>query len=109
MIFRNLMNDFRMNYKFLPLVSLVFIAACASTGPGKIEDKTPPRLVKDASGISVWDRPTAFGPVPEEKIAMGVTACGGDKAAVKPAGYHSRAMDDKGASFPNGGFMCMAK
>ena len=98
-----------MNYKFLPLLSLAFLAACASTGPGKMEDSTPPRLVKDSSGNIGWDRPTAFGPVTAEKLASGVTACGGANATIKPAGYHSRAMDDKGVSFPNGGFMCMAK
>ncbi len=109
MIFRNLMDDFRMNYKFLPLISLAFIAACASTGPGKVEDSTPPRLVKDSSGVTVWDRPAAFGPVAGDKLALGVAACGGANAAVKPAGYHSRAMDEKGVAFPSGGFMCMAK
>lgn len=98
-----------MTYKYLPLVVLAFISACASTGPGTTEDSTPPRLVKDKSGITVWDRPTAFGPVTSDKLALGTAACGGANSAIKPAGYHSRAMDENGVAFPNGGFMCAAK
>ncbi len=98
-----------MRLQFLALASLAFLAACASTGPGASEDKTPPRLVKDASGVVAWDRPTAFGPVPADKLAAGVAACGGDKSTAKSGGYHSRAMNEQGESFAAGGFLCVAK
>ena len=100
-----------MRLHYLALASLAILAACASPapGPGASEDTTPPRLVRDTSGTVVWDRPTAFGPVPADKLAAGVTVCGGVNSAAKPGGYHSRAQNEYGVSFATGGYLCVAK
>ena len=100
-----------MRLQYLALASLTVLAACAATapGPGASEDATPPRLVRDASGTVVWDRPSAFGPVPADKLAAGVTVCGGVNSAAKPGGYHSRAANENGVPFATGGYLCVAK
>ncbi|MFM6991291.1 MAG: hypothetical protein ACKOWD_08330 [Rhodoferax sp.] len=100
-----------MRLQYLALASLAVLAACASPapGPGASEDATPPRLVRDTSGAVVWDRPTAFGPVPADKLAAGVTVCGGVSSYAKPGGYHSRAQNEYGVPFATGGYLCVAK
>lgn len=69
-------------------------------------DQTPPRIVlKD--GQSGWDRPGAFGAVPEALQDRAKQECARQGAGMKPLGFHPGALDAQGKAVPNGGFLCV--
>jgi len=82
---------------------------------GNAPDETnPPKLVDSVfrtgwGGSSLeqvaWDRPGAFGPVPESLQATGDAICkkGGFGRAV---GFHPKARDREGKPIPDGGYFC---
>lgn len=82
---------------------------------GSAPDETnPPKLVDtvfrkgwDGSSLEqvAWDRPNAFGPVPETLQAKGDVICkkGGFERAT---GYHPKALDRAGKPIPDGGYYC---
>jgi hypothetical protein len=68
-------------------------------------DQTPPRIViKD--GQSGWDRPGAFGAVPEALWDRARQECARQGKGMKPLGFHSGALDVQGKAVPSGGFLC---
>jgi hypothetical protein len=80
----------------------------APTAPamGANPDPIPPQLVRDATGRVVWDRPSAFGPVPKAFQLAGNKTCatgGNDLIAI---GYHPDAKNLSGQRFEGGGFYC---
>jgi len=85
------------------------VAGCAPM-PGSVESSTSPRLSIDNEGVTKWDNPTLFGPVPPAMAAKAAQSCATlDKKDVKhqPVGYHSRALDIFGNPLPEGGFYCL--
>lgn len=69
-------------------------------------DSSPPKVVL-INGQPGWDRPSAFGAVPEDKLAAGNEACGKQSAKSKPLGFHPRPIDINGAVMEQGGFLCV--
>ena len=70
------------------------------------QDSQPPRAVlKD--GVLGWDRPGAFGPVPEARRLQAEQECskGGVKAI--PLGFHPRPLDVSGQPMVQGGYLCI--
>lgn len=98
--------------KFL-IVSALFtgvLGGCAvsnvgSVGPGSKASDTPPKIITDAEKRNIWDDPGAFGPVPAELKARGLSTCvsSGFKEAI---GYHPQAKGLDGKPFVGGGFLC---
>lgn len=104
----------------------VILAACTTPIIGSSPDKKPPRLVDIAqpksgekahesnawNGKKVvrlgWDRPKAFGPVPENKQAIGNATCQAAKYE-KAIGYHPKALDYSGNPVAGGGYFCGGK
>lgn len=98
--------------------SLVFMAsfligcAPASVMVGKGYGDPPPQIVflgavdgKENEYLT-WDRPWAFGPVPEELRAAGDIGCMSLGLSLRAGGYHPRALNRMGAEIPGGGFFC---
>lgn len=108
-----------MNNKILFLsvgfVSMSLLASCSSF-LNRTPDQNPPRLVSsekqeqfgwDGSkqGYITWDRPGAFGSVPDNLQAAGDQLC---KATgyTKAVGYHPQATGLNGQPIVGGGFLC---
>ncbi|PPC75170.1 hypothetical protein C4K68_21245 [Pokkaliibacter plantistimulans] len=100
-------------FLFATFVASTLLGGCA-VQVGKHPSDTPPRLMTDPKdGTSqIWDRPTAFGPVPAELMMDAKAECATldtDKVHYKAIGYHPHAMDAKGQEFPGGGYFCVRK
>ena len=104
------------------IASVVTLSACSTSPVGMSFNSVPPRLVdldppkqgKPVDSRAIvngqvqrvgWDRPSAFGPVPDNMQAKGKSVCQSIKYN-KPIGYHPRAMDYAGNPIPDGGFYC---
>lgn len=75
---------------------------CYRKKTGDQPGEQAPRLVRE-NGVLVWDRPAAFGMVPEQRKADGARACG---ASGEPIGFHPGALDEAGGAIQGGGFFC---
>lgn len=97
------------------VMSMVFLASCTSLA-GRNPDQNPPRLVSSEKQEQYgwdskrqvyvkWDRPGAFGSVPENLRATGDQLCllGGWSRAV---GYHPQALGMDGQQIRGGGYLC---
>ena len=91
-------------FKTLPFV--LILASCAVT-PGMKEADVPPKIVNVDNQIS-WNDPSAFGPVPQDKVASGNATCQ-SMGFASATGYHRNAQDINGKPFPNGGYFCEGK
>ena len=91
-------------FKTLPFV--LILASCAVT-PGMKEADVPPKMVKVDNQLT-WNDPSAFGPVPQDKVASGNAICQSTGFA-SATGYHRNAQDINGKPFPNGGYFCEGK
>jgi hypothetical protein len=80
---------------------------------GDRADIIPPKLVlvKDNAGKSfqTWDRPNAFGPVPQKLQASGDLACLSVRVDLFALGYHPMAQDVNGKPISGGAFFCGLK
>ena len=90
----------------IQVLTLSLLAACSSM-PGKTESSIPPRIV-NIDGVSSWNDPSAFGPVPQDKQASGDQICQ-SMGFASAIGYHQRAQDLNGNRFPSGGYFCDGK
>ena len=68
----------------------------------------PPALVR-VNGILGWDRPSAFGRVPEDAKVRGNRVCAAASPTLEAIGYHPRAVGENRAAIPGGGFFCAPK
>lgn len=75
---------------------------CWRKKAGEQPGEAAPRLVR-ADGTLGWDRPAAFGAVPDVRQADGRRVCG---AAAEAIGFHPAALDEAGREIPGGGFFC---
>ena len=91
-------------FKTLPFV--LILTSCAVT-PGMKEADVPPKMVKVDNQLT-WNDPSAFGPVPQDKVASGNAICQSTGFA-SATGYHRNAQDINGKPFPNGGYFCEGK
>jgi hypothetical protein len=64
-----------------------------------------PRLV-ERNGQLGWDRPSAFGAIPESKLSQALAACQQQNTKTRPLGYHPGALDATGKPMPSGAFLC---
>lgn len=90
------------------LLTASLLAGCAA-GPGAAPSPNAPQLFMTARGLKQWDHPEAFGPVPNEMLAIGRQYCatlnnGGKRYT--PTGYHPHARSVEGYPFEDGGFYC---
>lgn len=79
---------------------------CKRKDNGDKPDAKAPQLKPDGNSFA-WDRPGAFGKVPEEIKESATRACnaaGGQR--MRAIGFHPKAMDAQGKPFPTGGFLC---
>lgn len=65
----------------------------------------PPRLV-ERNGQLGWDRPSAFGAIPEAQLSQARLACQQQNPKTKPLGYHPGALDAMGKPMPSGAYLC---
>lgn len=90
------------------ILATTLLAGCVG-GPGASPALEAPRLIMNAHGLKQWDRPQAFGPVPNDLLTNGLEYCatlnhGGKRYS--PAGYHPHARSVEGFTFEDGGFYC---
>lgn len=80
---------------------------CWTKSNGEKQDAVAPQLVPDGSTV-MWNRPSAFGAVPDAAKARGAQVCSsmGNFVAI---GYHSEARDLAGKPIAGGGFLCAVK
>jgi hypothetical protein len=71
-----------------------------------VGESAPPKVVL-INGAPGWDRPSAFGPVPSDKLAAGNEACSKQNPKFRPLGFHPRPIDLNGAVMQQGGFLCV--
>lgn len=64
-----------------------------------------PRLV-ERNGQLGWDRPSAFGAIPEAKLSQAWAACQQQNPKTRPLGYHPDALDATGKPMPSGAYLC---
>ena len=84
-------------------ITILTTSGCAFLGGNPEPSATPPRLVRDWTGVE-WNYPGYFGLVPPSKQLEGDALC--SSVARRAVGYHPRAEDMSGHPFPNGGFLC---
>ncbi|HWS23246.1 MAG TPA: hypothetical protein VN226_02285 [Anaerolineales bacterium] len=122
-ILTSLSREFKSTTDMLSLMrksipySLIFAGATSllfGCAIGNAPHENPPKLIGTVfqegwNGSKfenvAWDRPGAFGPVPEGLRVTGDTFCqkGGFERAI---GYHPNALDLEGQNIPSGGFYC---
>lgn len=66
-------------------------------------DSVPPRQVKRDRALA-WDRPGAFGPIPDSAMTAAALECA--KQNQKPLAYHPGALGEDGLPMTGGGFLC---
>lgn len=99
----------------LSLFAVAVLAACAAVPTiGDKPGAVPPRLVADAKDPknSVWDNPSAFGPVPAELAVNGDKVCStlnANGVEFKAIGFHPKAQAANGTTLPNGGYFCVRR
>lgn len=89
---------------------LLALGGCAASRGSK-QDDTPPRLV-ERSKVIAWDRGEAFGPVPLQLASLAALHCAAmdtQETKWEPEGFHSKAQDLKGKTFPGGGYFCKGR
>lgn len=97
------------------LLSVSVLASCALTPSiGEKPAEVPPQLkVNDKDPKkNTWDKPSAFGPVPAELAASGEKVCATlntEDMQFKAIGYHPKAKNVDGSTFPSGGYFCVRK
>lgn len=77
---------------------------CWTKANGFAQDAVAPRLVRDGANLA-WDRPAAFGAVPDSARSRGERICS-SLGSFSPIGFHSKARDLNGAEITGGGFLC---
>lgn len=85
----------------------MLLVGCAGV-PGDKESDVPPRIVQSGDNRQ-WDNGSAFGPVPESLVKKGNSICASlntKDTKYVATGYHSKAQDLSGKTFPTGGFFC---
>jgi hypothetical protein len=85
---------------------------------GSAPDSNPPKLLKTDGGMwawdgagkvnATWDRPGAFGPVPDNLKAVGNRICQLTDFR-EAAGYHPGALDFNGQPIRGGGYLCVGR
>lgn len=79
---------------------------CQLTPLKAVVDAQPPRAVlKD--GVLGWDRPSAFGPIPEARRQQAEQECKKGNSRAVPLAYHPRPLDVSGQAMPQGGYLCI--
>ena len=78
---------------------------CQPKSSGERAQDTPPRLVSEKSIVG-WDRPSAFGKVPDALAAKGARVCSSAGPGLQAIGYHPQARDAKNSLIAGGGFFC---
>lgn len=103
-------------------LAIITSSACSLNSVGSVAAKEPPRLLAvDNTSASTkanvgaiqsgktfkarWDRPNAFGPVPQDLQVTGDSICksAGFNRAI---GYHPQALGVDGKAIAGGGFFC---
>jgi hypothetical protein len=70
-----------------------------------LADARPPQVVvKD--GMEGWDRPGAFGPIPEDRLSAANQVCTQQNPKAKPLGFHFRPLNASGQPMLQGGYLC---
>lgn len=97
----------------LAVMAVLALSGCTGGAlVSKAPDDKPPQLVKlgarDAQGRDylVWDRPSAFGPVPAELQAPGDLSCMQGQVEMRAVGYHPLARGLDGAAIAGGAYFC---
>ena len=101
---------------FVAVLATAPLAACTHLlAPGQHhtigsrQAERAPRIVLTKQGTKHWDRPGAFGPVPEALVHAGQAQCATLNQGGKtyfPLGYHAHAETADGYPFEDGGFFC---
>ena len=76
---------------------------CAVRSTGGYSDDAP-QLVEQ-NGALGWDRPSAFGAVPNDVLVLGQERCG--QFGVEPLAYHPNALILERQPIQDGGFLCL--
>lgn len=78
---------------------------CERKPSGDRPQALPPKLTR-VSGVTGWDRPAAFGRVPEALITKGRSVCGAMGPNMDAIGFHPEAANAQGKKIRGGGFLC---
>jgi len=83
------------------IATVLQTSGCAQLGGNPEPSAAAPRMFQGWLGPE-WNYPGYFGLVPASKTLEGYQRC----SPLQAVGYHPRAEDMSGRTFPNGGFLC---
>lgn len=74
----------------------------------------PPQIINnpDDPSVRIWDKPSAFGPVPSQLAAKGQATCASlntKETQYQAIGYHPKAKNFEGQTMTEGGYLCYPK
>jgi hypothetical protein len=78
---------------------------CEKKPSGDQPQAQAPRLAR-LGGIAGWDRPAAFGKVPDALLEKGRRACTAMGSGMEAIGFHPEARNESGQKIGGGGFLC---
>ncbi|MDO8888328.1 MAG: hypothetical protein Q7V16_07080 [Hydrogenophaga sp.] len=93
------------------IVCIAVLSGCAYPSPGDKLGEIPPQIVV-RNDVRTWDRPGAFGPVPDslrEQAARVCASLDSEKVKHEARGYHPGALNLEGKPFAGGGYYCTPK
>lgn len=82
---------------------------------GDVPGEKPPKIAERVANseenrrLFVWDRPSAFAKVPQDKQALGDFICAKGRIDLYATGYHPGALDKDDKPIPGGGYYCEKK
>ena len=71
-----------------------------------VVDARPPQAVVKG-GVLGWDRPSAFGSIPENRRVQAEQECQKGSPKAVPLGFHPRPFDVAGQPMEQGGYLCI--
>lgn len=90
------------------LLTGLLLGGCAASR-GERQADAPPRLVEQDNQTVLWDRGSAFGPVPLTLASLAALRCASldtNEQKWQPEGFHAQAQDLQGKTLPGGGYFC---
>jgi hypothetical protein len=92
-----------------PLIAIALLLSGCAASRGERQADRPPRLAEQDNKTVLWDRGSAFGPVPLALASLAALRCASldtNEQKWQPEGFHAKAQDLQGKTLPGVGYYC---